>query len=108
MAKSGNKKKKVIVTTSREKKDKLQATKSRASKSADRTPSHQLIFGRENYKWMLIGVALIGLGMLLMIGGYNVNPEIWDENGIYGFRRTVLAPMVILSGLAVEIYAIFK
>ncbi|MFK7931942.1 MAG: DUF3098 domain-containing protein [Saprospiraceae bacterium] len=27
---------------------------------------------------------------------------------IYSFRRTVLAPFVILAGLVVEIYAIFK
>ena len=43
-----------------------------------------------------------------MLGGYNENPNVWDETLIYGFQRTVLAPFVILSGLAVNIYALFK
>jgi len=68
----------------------------------------ELVFGRENYKWIGIGIALIGLGMLLMIGGFNENPNEWDESSIYSMRRILLAPIVILSGLAVQVYAIFK
>jgi hypothetical protein len=36
------------------------------------------------------------------------SPDEWEPERIYSFRRTVLAPIVILAGLAVEIYAIFK
>lgn len=68
----------------------------------------ELTFGKENYKWLVIGIALMVIGMLLMIGGFNENPNVWDESQIYGFRRTVLAPFFILSGLAVNIYALFK
>jgi len=67
-----------------------------------------LPFGRENFKWVAIGVALIALGMLLMMGGYNDNPEVWDESKIYSMRRILLAPIVILVGLGVQVYAIFK
>ena len=67
-----------------------------------------LLFGKENYKWVFIGVALVILGMLLMIGGFNENPNEWDESGIYGFRRTVLAPAVIIAGLIVNAIALFK
>ena len=65
-------------------------------------------FGKENYKWIGFGVALIALGMILMLGGYNENPAVWDESKIYGFQRITLAPIVILSGLAVQVYAIFR
>lgn len=68
----------------------------------------ELSFGKENFKWIGIGVGLVIIGMLLMIGGFNENPNIWDESQIYGFRRTVLAPFVILTGLVVNIYALFK
>jgi len=68
----------------------------------------ELPFNKENFKWIGIGVLLIGLGMLLMIGGFNENPAVWDESGIYGLRRTLLAPIVILAGLGMQIYAIFK
>jgi len=43
-----------------------------------------------------------------MLGGFNEDPSIWDESKIYGFQRITLAPIIILSGLVVEIYAIFK
>jgi hypothetical protein len=67
-----------------------------------------MIFGRENFKWIFIGLALIAVGMLLMVGGSMPSPDVWDESLIYSHRRITLAPIVILTGLAVEIYAIFK
>jgi len=56
---------------------------------------------------MLIGLALIGLGMLLMSGGSMPSSDVWDENIIYSTRRTLIAPLVILIGLGLQIYAIF-
>lgn len=97
------KKKKIIVsnTTSSE-----TSTSSRSSSYFQ--SSNNLLFGKENYKWVFIGVALVILGMLLMIGGFNENPNEWDESSIYGFRRTVLAPAVIIAGLIVNVIALFK
>jgi hypothetical protein len=46
--------------------------------------------------------------MLLMMGGFNVDPNVFDESELYSFRRTLIAPVCILAGLGVEIYAIFK
>ena len=57
---------------------------------------------------MGIGFGLIALGMLLMSGGAMPSPDVWDESIIYSFRRTVLAPFLMLAGLVVEVYAIFK
>ena len=57
---------------------------------------------------MGIGFALVLVGMILMSGGQMPSADVWDEDIIYSFRRTVLAPIVILAGLAVEVYAIFK
>lgn len=67
-----------------------------------------LIFTKQNYLYIMIGCGLIGLGLILMLGGSMKDPNVWDESVIYSARRTVLAPIVILAGLAVEIYAIFK
>lgn len=57
---------------------------------------------------MLVGLALIGLGLVLMSGGAMPDPNTWDENLIYSRRRTVMGPLVIIIGLVVEIVAIFK
>jgi hypothetical protein len=103
-----DKKKKVVVTT--KKKSPIDRTVSTASSSRRGRSDNEatLIFNKENYKWVLIGIALITLGMLLMMGGFNVDPNVFDESELYSFRRTLIAPVCILAGLGVEIYAIFK
>lgn len=65
-------------------------------------------FGKANYTWMLVGAALIIVGMLLMSGGKSADPNVFDVNEVYSFRRITIAPMVIIAGFIVEIYAIFK
>ena len=68
----------------------------------------KLVFGRETYKWMLIGLAVMAVGFICMSGGAMTDPNVWDESIIYSPIRTKLAPFLILSGLVVQIYAIFK
>ncbi len=65
-------------------------------------------FSKSNYKWMLIGAACIIIGMILMSGGKSPNPDLFDPNEVYSFRRITLAPIVIIIGFVMEIYAIFK
>ena len=66
-----------------------------------------MIFGSENYKMMVVGLAFVVLGFVLMSGGAQPDDS-WNPEEIYSFRRTVLAPFLILVGLVVEIFAIFK
>jgi len=66
------------------------------------------MFNRENYIWMLAGVILIALGMFLMSGGKSEDPSIQDPNEVYSFTRITIAPILILAGLVVEIFAIFR
>ncbi len=68
----------------------------------------KLGFGRETYKWMLIGLAIMAVGFICMSGGAMPDPNVWDESIIYSTTRTVIAPFFILLGLGVQIYAIFK
>ena len=67
-----------------------------------------LIFGKQSFIWIGIGVALMVVGMLLMAGGAMPSPDVWDADLIYSFRRITLAPIVILTGLGVITYAILK
>lgn len=66
------------------------------------------IFDRGNYLWMLLGAAAIIIGLLLMIGGQSEDPNVFNEKEVYSFRRITLAPILIVGGLLVEIYAIMK
>lgn len=70
-------------------------------------PAHAL-FTKENYKWMIIGGIIIILGMILMSGGKSQNPNTFDPKVVYSTTRITIAPILIIAGLLVEIYAIFR
>ena len=69
------------------------------------TPS---IFNKENYKWMLLGVVVMLLGMVLLSGGKNTDPNVFDKSKVYSTTRITIAPLLILAGLVIEIFAIFR
>jgi hypothetical protein len=69
------------------------------------TPS---IFSKQNYIWMLAGLALIAIGMFLMAGGKSENPAVFDTKEVYSTTRITVAPLLILAGLVVEVFAIFR
>ena len=66
------------------------------------------LFTKDNFTWMLIGAAIIALGMLLMSGGKSNDSRVFDTKEVYSATRITIAPILILLGLMVEIYAIFK
>lgn len=72
------------------------ATK-KTSASSDKTQVN-FVFGKSNYRMMLISIAVIALGFILMIG----------DTDIYDFRKIVLAPIVVLIGFTISFFAILK
>lgn len=71
------------------------------SKKAD------LAFAKENYILLIVGIVIIAIGFLLMIGGSSDDPKVFNPD-IFSFRRITLAPILVLIGFAIEIYAIMK
>jgi hypothetical protein len=66
------------------------------------------LFTRDNYMWMIAGIILVGLGIILMSGGKSDDPNVFKNTEVYSFRRITIAPILILLGLGIEVYAIFK
>ena len=62
-------------------------------------------FNKTNYTILIVGLVIIILGFLLMIGGGSDDPEVFSE-ALFGFRRLTLAPILILAGYIIEIFAI--
>jgi hypothetical protein len=67
-----------------------------------------ILFTKENYLWMAAGAVIILIGMFLMSGGKNQDPNVFDDKVVYSTTRITIAPIGILLGFVVEIYAIFK
>ncbi len=63
------------------------------------------IFNRKNYILMLSGIILIIIGYILMAGGGSSDPEVFNPE-IFSARRIIVAPIIILAGLLIEVYAI--
>ncbi len=66
------------------------------------------LFGKENFIWMLIGLAVLALGFFLMAGGKSSDPKIFDPNEVYSTTRITIAPILIITGFIIEIIAIMK
>ena len=62
---------------------------------------------RKNYVLLLVGAAVILLGMILMSGGGSDSPDEFNY-AMFSWRRITLAPILVIGGFAFEIYAILK
>jgi hypothetical protein len=67
----------------------------------------EFAFGKENYRLLFIGLAFIVLGFILMIGGGSKDPKIFNP-AIFNFQHITLAPILVLTGYVIEIFAIMK
>lgn len=68
----------------------------------------QFLFDKTNYIWMLGGVVLVLIGFMLMSGGKSEDPTKFNYDEIYSVTRITVAPLLILIGFGIEVYAIMK
>lgn len=87
--------------------NKAQHTEKSQKGKSSKEQTKEFAFDRENYKFLLIGLAFISVGFLLMIGGGSDDPNKFNE-AVFSFRRITLAPILILAGYVIEIFAIMK
>jgi hypothetical protein len=63
------------------------------------------VFKKKNYMILIGGLVLILLGITLMIGGGSEDPTQFSEE-IFNFQRLTLAPILIISGFVMGVFAI--
>ncbi|MFN3939526.1 MAG: DUF3098 domain-containing protein [Chitinophagales bacterium] len=73
----------------------------------NKTTEGSMPLGKHNYYLILLGVVIIVIGFILMSGGKFTDPEVFNGEELYSFRRITLAPIVVLIGFGIEIFAIF-
>ena len=87
---------------------KIVTTTKPAFKTATVQKAKLPLFEKDNFIWMGIGAVIVAIGMFIMGGGKNPDPNQFDTNLVYSTTRITIAPILILAGFVVEIYAIFK
>jgi len=80
---------------------------SKTKKNSPVEHEERMPLGRRNYLWMLAGLGLVIVGFVLMAGGGSDDPAVFNAD-IFSFRRITLAPIVVVAGFAVEVYAIMS
>lgn len=63
------------------------------------------VFKKKNYILLISGLVLILIGIFLMMGGESEDPNVFSED-IFNFQRLTLAPILIVGGFILEIFAI--
>ena len=66
------------------------------------------LFDKENLKWMLAGLIVIAIGFILMAGGKSSSPNVFQDKDVYSFKRITIAPILIIAGFIIEIFAIMR
>ena len=61
---------------------------------------HKLAFGKENYRIMLVGLAVMIMGLVIM--GLDSEPY------GFGFAGLTLGPVVVMLGFIIEFFAILR
>lgn len=67
----------------------------------------EFVFGRDNYRLLIIGLVLLLVGFILMAGGGSDDPDEFSYS-LFNFQRMVLSPLLIIAGFVVEFFAIMK
>ena len=58
-------------------------------------------------KYLLVGLIVMVAGYILMMGGGSDDPAVFNKD-MFDFQRLVAAPVVIISGIVIEVVAIMK
>jgi hypothetical protein len=63
------------------------------------------IFDKRNYLLMLAGIVFIIIGVIVMAGGGSKDPKVFNP-AIFDTQRLTIAPLLILAGYVIEVFAI--
>lgn len=83
-------------------KTKENTTKNAVMESAD---SDGFAIPKRNIRYIIAGLVIMILGYIVMMGGGSKDPNVFNES-MFNTLRTVIAPVLILAGMVVEIWAI--
>jgi hypothetical protein len=73
-----------------------------------KSQNSELLYDKVNYAIMGVALLLIIIGFACMAGGASSDPNVFNANEVYSFRRITLAPFLVILGFTVGIFAVLK
>lgn len=64
--------------------------------------------GKKNYIYMIGSFIIVIIGFMLMSGGGSDDPNVFNAEELFSFRRITLSVIVTLLGFGAMIYSIMK
>jgi len=83
------------------------ATATKATAPREKINESAFAFGKENFILLFISIGLLFIGYMLMSGGKAESPEVFNPD-VFSSRRITIAPLVVMAGYALAIWAIVK
>ena len=83
------------------------SSRSTVSSKDVKSDSGEFAFGKINFRLLLVSIALLLIGFMLMAGGKSESPEVFNPE-VFSFRRITLAPLLVMLGYGVAVWAIIK
>ena len=71
-------------------------------------PKKEFLFNKRNYRFLLLSIALIAIGFIIMAGGGSEDPNVFNEEELFSFRRITLAPFLVMLGYGLVLFGIMK
>jgi len=68
----------------------------------------KMVLSRKNYNFIILGCLVVLLGFILMSGGGSEDPNVFNEEELFSFRRITLAPFLVISGYGLVLFGIMK
>ena len=79
------------------------------NKLSEKTESKsKMTLAKENYKFIILGCVIVVLGFVLMSGGGTDNPNEFNAEELFSFRRITLAPFFVILGYIAVLYGVMK
>ena len=69
---------------------------------------NRMVLKKKNYILIIGGCIIVLLGFVLMSGGGSQDPNVFNEEELFSFRRITLAPFMVLLGYGIVLYGIMK
>ena len=67
-----------------------------------------MVLNNKNYLFIILGCVVVILGFVLMSGGGSENPDVFNEEELFSFRRITLAPFLVMLGYGLVLFGIMK